>query len=367
MIEPRPEILNTPLAHHGAFDYDELTRLGLSPDDVIDFSVNSNPYGPPPGVREAIAAVPLDRYPDRECLALRQKLAAKQGYRLENIVVGNGTAELLLLIAQAFIRPGDAVVLGSPAFTEYRRVSRLMGGVIHTYPLHLLEHRVDEAHFEDRLRHLRPRVAFICQPDNPTGILWDYEMFNAIATRYPDTLFVVDEAYINFVYSEQHQGVGLESLFVEAMTLKNVVLLRSLTKDYALAGLRLGYALGHPDIIEAVRRVRPAWNVNALAQAAGLAVLDQAAWLRDCTVVLQADKTRLIAGLKEHGLEALPSATHYFLVDVGNGAAFRTKLLRHQVMVRDCGSFGLPQYVRIATRTPEDNAKLLDAVSKSHP
>ncbi len=363
MIEPRPEILNTPLAHHGAFDYDELARLGLSPDDVIDFSVNSNPYGPPPGVREAISAVPLDRYPDRECLALRQKLAAQHGHRLENTVCVNGTAELLLLIAQAFIRPGDAVVLGAPAFSEYWRVSRLMGAVIHTYPLHLLEQRVDYEQFERLLRDLRPRVAFICQPDNPTGIVWDFETFNGIAVRHPDTLFVIDEAYINFVYSEQHQGIGLESFFLEAVTLQNVVLLRSLTKDYALAGLRLGYGLGHVDTIEAIRRVRPAWNVNALAQAAGLAVLDQSVWLRDCVRVLQADKSRLIAGLAQYGLKPLPSATHFFLVNVGDGAAFRSKLLRQQIMVRDCASFGLPQYVRIATRTPADNTKLLDAVA----
>src|SRR5262245_56118897 len=125
MIEPKHDILNTVPAHHGAFDYAELARLKLSPDEIIDFSVNSNPYGPPPGVREAIAAVPLDRYPDRECLALRQRLAAIHGVEIENIVVGNGTAELLQLIALAFLERDACALMPQVTFSEYARVVSL--------------------------------------------------------------------------------------------------------------------------------------------------------------------------------------------------------------------------------------------------
>ncbi|MEO0598510.1 MAG: aminotransferase class I/II-fold pyridoxal phosphate-dependent enzyme, partial [Chloroflexota bacterium] len=142
----------------------------------------------------------------------------------------------------------------------------------------------------------------------------------------------------------------------------NVLYVRSLTKDYALAGLRLGYAIGHPDIIEAIRRVRPAWNVNALAQSAGLTVLDEGDWLKSCVQQLHQDKEKLVAGIEKLGLPVMPSYVHYFLVNVGDATAFRSELLKHKIMVRDCTSFGLPEYVRIATRTPEDNAKLLQAI-----
>jgi histidinol-phosphate/aromatic aminotransferase/cobyric acid decarboxylase-like protein len=171
--------------------------------------------------------------------------------------------------------------------------------------------------------------------------------------RNPDTLFVVDEAYAQFL---------MEPQTLINTPLPNVIVVRSMTKDYALAGLRLGYAVGHPDVIEAVRRVRPAWNVNALAQAAGAAALDQSDWLRTTVAQLHRDKTDLVNGLRALGLKPLPSNVHFFLVNVSDGAAFRSKLLHHRIMVRDCASFGLPGYVRIATRTPQDNALLIDAI-----
>ncbi|MEL6148265.1 MAG: aminotransferase class I/II-fold pyridoxal phosphate-dependent enzyme [Chloroflexota bacterium] len=140
-IKPRPEILNAAPAVHGAFDSAELERLGLSPDEVIDFSVNSNPYGPPPGVREAIANVPLDRYPDRECIALRRKLAEHHGgsrmrISIENVLVGNGTSELLQLIALAYLRAEHKVLILKPTFSEYERVIGLAGATTVAIELH---------------------------------------------------------------------------------------------------------------------------------------------------------------------------------------------------------------------------------------
>ncbi|MEL6309355.1 MAG: histidinol-phosphate transaminase [Chloroflexota bacterium] len=354
MIEPKESVKNTPPAHHGAFDYDELARLGYSPDEVIDFSVNSNPYGPPASVREAIATVPLDRYPDRECIPLRKKLAKHHNTNVENIVVGNGTAELLMLIGQAFIREGDEVLIVTPTFGEYERVAQLGGANIHYHSLPIIG-AVHYGQIASAIDNHTPKLVFLCHPNNPSGFVWDIQRLGGLIDTFPNMLFVVDEAYINFAprvlsaYEYSH-GYG------------NLLVVRSLTKDYALAGLRLGYAIGHPDIIEAIRRVRPAWNVNALAQAAGLAVLDEGDWLRTCVKQLHQDKEKLIAGIEDLDLPVMSSHVHYFLVNVGNGAAFRSKLLRHKIMVRDCASFGLPEYVRIATRTPEDNAKLLQAI-----
>ncbi|MEO1165108.1 MAG: histidinol-phosphate transaminase [Chloroflexota bacterium] len=266
MIEPKKSIKNTPPAHHGAFDYDELARLGYSPDEVIDFSVNSNPYGPPESVREAIASVPLDRYPDRECIALREKLAEHHNTNIENIVVGNGTAELLMLIAQAFIRESDEVLVVGPTFSEYERVAKLMGANVNTFNARL-NHRNEFFPPFQKIRTFieehQPRIAFMCNPNNPTGFtLYGRSIHNQFA-EVP--LAVIDEAYVNFA-----SDLGLyKSINFDWQQSPNLLMLRSLTKDFAIAGLRLGYAVGHTDVIEAIRRVRPAWNVNAMALAAG--------------------------------------------------------------------------------------------------
>ncbi|MEL6407090.1 MAG: histidinol-phosphate transaminase [Chloroflexota bacterium] len=356
MIEPKESVKNTPPTHHGAFDYDELAQLGYSPDEVLDFSVNSNPYGAPPSVREAIASVPLDRYPDRECIALREKLAEHHNTNIENIVVGNGTAELLMLIGQAFIREGDKVVAFSHTFSEYERVARLFGAELCIVP-QTVANGLSAVISEHRKIITNARIVFECHPDNPSGLInhGDHQTISIEAN--PDTLFVYDQAYINFLPKDFHYSKSPITPITD-----NVLYVRSLTKDYALAGLRLGYAIGHPDIIEAIRRVRPAWNVNALAQSAGLTVLDEGDWLKSCVQQLHQDKEKLVAGIEKLGLPVMPSYVHYFLVNVGDATAFRSELLKHKIMVRDCTSFGLPEYVRIATRTPEDNAKLLQAI-----
>jgi len=355
MIQPKKAILNTMPAHHGAFDYDELRQWGYSPDEVIDFSVNSNPYGTPKSVYDAISNVPLDRYPDRECLALREKLAKHHNVGIENIVVGNGTAELLMLIGQAFISEGDKVVAFSHTFSEYERVARLFDAKLSIVP-QTDANGLSAVISEYRNIVTNARIVFECHPDNPSGLINIGKHQTVTIKANPETLFVYDEAYVNFLPEEfqpQSHAISLTD---------NVLYVRSLTKDFAIAGLRLGYVVGHPDIIEAIRRVRPAWNVNGLAQAAGLAILDEGDWLKACVKQLHTDKDKLVKGIEKLGLSVFPSYVHYFLVNVGDATVFRSKLLQHKIMVRDCTSFGLPEYIRISTRIPEDNAKLLQAI-----
>lgn len=358
-IQPRPEILTAPVAYHGAFDYDELEQLGFSPDEVIDFSVNSNSYGPPPGVREAIANVPLDRYPDRECIALRRKLTEKHDVAIENIVAGNGTAELLLLTAMAFIRPGDKVLVIEPDFSEYKRVATLVGGNVTTYRANSEnDFQYDFSEIARLISQEQPRLVFWCNPNNPTGVTADVQSLGGLVDTFRDVLFVFDEAYVTF----HHNQHATPSMLFQTRGYDNALVMRSMTKDYGLAGLRLGYAVGTPDIVAAVARVRPAWNVNSLAQTAGLAALAEEEFIILSMHRLQEEKTKLAQALESLGLQTVPSDVHYFLVKVDNATAFRSKLLRHKIMVRDCTSFGLPQYVRIATRIPEDNTKLIRAV-----
>ncbi len=352
--EPRREVADLPPAVHGSLDLAELQGLGLRPDDVVDFSANLNPYGPSPAVREAVAKAPLDRYPDRDCLELRAALAESLGVAPARILPGNGASELIWLAALAFVRPGSRVLVIDPTFCEYGRAARLMGGHVACWRAREeTDFAVNSEEIADYLESLRPAVVFACNPNNPTGTFLPPEEIGAWARRYPQTLFVVDEAYLPFaVGSPSALDFGEENVFV----------LRSMTKDFGLAGLRLGYAIGNEKMIGALRQVQPPWSVNVMAQAAGAAALRDSAHRQHSLEVLLQAKGELAAGLTRLGLAPLPSAAHFFLVRVGDGAAFRRALLRRGILARDCASFGLPAYVRIATRRPEENERLLAAV-----
>ena len=359
-IKLKSEFLSVAAAVHGAIDYAELERFDLHPDEVIDFSVNSNPYGPPPGVRDALAGVPLDRYPDRECLALRRLLSSQLEVSIDNIVVGNGSAELLSLIAQAFLEPGDLVTIPELTFSEYDRVASLAGADKRLLPCLSPDQPVNEAWMASQAKVFKnSRVVFLCNPNNPSGqnIPVDWIMDHWVRAN-PRSLFVIDEAYANFL---PDPDTAIKR------PVSNMIVLRSMTKDFALAGLRLGYLVGEGEPLQAVRNLRNAWNVNAFAQAAGVASLSQQTWLRDCVDRLHRDKDLLIENLRLCGLDPLPSAVHYFLVRVGNARKFRQDLLSDGIMVRDATSFDLPEHIRIATRKPEENERLcqaIDAISR---
>jgi L-threonine-O-3-phosphate decarboxylase len=357
--EPRPELLQIPDAVHGALDFAELDRLGLAPEAVVDFSMNGNPYGPSPRVREAIAQVPYERYPDREVLALRQVLAGHLDITPEQLLVGNGSTELIWLLALAFVRPGDHVVLVGPTFGEYTRAAILMGGHLHFYTAQPEESfRVVPEQITQFLQQWQPRLVFVCNPNNPTGTFVTPDVIAHWATAWPGTLFIVDEAYLTFTANAPSVLPRLRH---------NMLVLRSMTKAYALAGLRLGYAVGSPDVLAALQRARPPWSVNALAQAAGIAALQDTAYLTSCLERIAQAQHDLMAGLHALGLLPVPSTTHFFLMRVGHGAACRQALLERGILVRDCASFGLPDYIRVATRRPEENARLLAALAEVRP
>ena len=345
-------------AVHGAFDFAELEQLGIDPNDVLDFSVNSNPFGTSPHVRAAIQSAPLERYPDRESIALRRALSRKLNVSANQIIIGNGTAELIQLAAQAFLQKGNRALIVEPTFGEYERSAKLAGAEILRWratPEDGFAFRPEE--IEKKLNE-NPRAVFICNPNNPTGQILPLENLHDCSRAYPNILFVVDEAYIAFVH-EMKSAISLQQ--------KNTLVLHSMTKDYAIAGLRLGYAVGDTALIEALANLRPAWNVNALAQTAGLAALQDETYLSETLTKLRTEKETLIYGLKDLGYNPVPSHTNYFLLPVGNGAQFRIKLLKRGILVRNCASFGLPDYVRIATHTAEKNRKLLDTLVNLEP
>jgi len=355
-ILPRKEIQATPFDQHGALDFGELERLGIAPDEVIDFSVNSNPWGPSPAVWKAMQQVIIERYPDRESLALRKALAKKFEIDMTNILVGNGTAGLLWLISMAFVQKDDLALVLSPTFGEYARSVALMGAEnVFIWASEEDNFTFTPETIQKAFIEYSPRLAYICNPNNPTGTTLSLETIQDLANTHSNTLFIVDEAYIQFV-------PDLPSCL--SLALPNLLVLRSMTKDYAIAGLRLGYTAGPPNLIEALAKVRSPWNVNAIAQEAGLAALMDAEYLSQSLSRLQLAKTDFLHGLNNLGLHSVPSETHYFIIKVGNAEEFRCQLLEHKIQVRDCTSFGLPEFIRVATRTPDDNARFLSALKE---
>jgi L-threonine-O-3-phosphate decarboxylase len=354
--EPRPALRHLADVPHGALDFAELERLGLAPQDVLDFSVNGNPYGPSPHVQEALRRVTLERYPDREALALRRTLSTHLDVPLECILVGNGSVELLWLTALAFLRPDDAVLIVGPTFGEYARAAAIMGAQLHSWTAQAEEtFRINPEAVLQTTQRLAPRLVFLCNPNNPTGTYLGVDTIVAWAVALPQTLFIVDEAYLPF-------APGAASVI--GTRCANLLVLRSMTKAQALAGVRLGYAVGHPEVIRALALVRPPWNVNALAQAAGIAALHDQAHVAHTLAQLAGAKEMLLQELRASGLAAVPSCTHFFLLHVGEAAACRKALLQYGILVRDCTSFGLPEYIRVATRRGQENARLLAALAR---
>ncbi len=355
--EARRVIKNLKAVPHGGFYHDELAALGLKPEDVLDFSVSTNPFMPPEGTREVIGGSAIERYPDSRASELTEKLAEKLGVKPENIVVGSGTTELIRAVATTYFRQRDRVVIIGPTYGEYEPAVRLAGA----RPVHYRAReedgfRPDFDIINGMLRDTGPRAVFVCNPNNPTGYLYPQEALDGMQRAAGDALLVLDEAYQSFLEA------GQTPLTLDERA--NVIILRSMTKDYGLPGLRLGYAVAPGDIIENLRRALPPWNVNAPAQAAGRWVLDRDKELKGSLQKVREARDYLMRELAALGFTVLPSEASYFLVRVGNGAACRSDLLRRGLMVRDCASFGLPAYVRIAPRSLPDCRKLVRALAR---
>ncbi len=344
-------------AHHGALDYHELESLGINPSSVIDFSSNINPYGPIQPVIDAATSADIKSYPDRDALALRQAIAATYEREPAEIIAGNGASELIWLLCLALLQPGDSVLVVAPTFSEYGRCAQLAGAqVSELFGGHDLDYAVPMEQIRIEIRNTNPRLVFLCNPNNPTGHLYPVDEILDTVSSFPETLFVIDEAYIDFVPQAKslikHQAA-------------NLIVLRSMTKYYALAGLRLGYLVASPEIIHNLEDIRPAWNVNAVAQAAGIAALQNKTLVDSDLPKLIDNNKQFVNQLVSAGYSPLPSSTQYFLLQVGNAAEIRQQLLRqHQIQVRDCASFGLPQHIRISTRLPHENDLLLEALVK---
>jgi histidinol-phosphate aminotransferase len=209
----------------------------------------------------------------------------------------------------------------------------------------------------DRIRTKNPKIVFLCNPNNPTGYYLKKDEFEKILSVASESLVVLDEAYVSFV-----DQAWLSTGYIEG---NNLLVVRSMTKNYALAGLRLGYAVAGEEIISILSRVCPPWNVNAVAQKAGLTVLQSKEYLEKSRKSVSREKKYLVTSLEKLGFVCVPSDANYFLVKVNDAAGFRKRLLvTKRLMVRDCTSFGLPEYIRIAPRYHNQNRQLINAIKE---
>lgn len=353
MIRPRPEVVATAPAPHGGpvgADADAAVRL--------DFSVSLNAWGPAPVVLDAIRAARADDYPDPASRAPRRAAARRWGRPEEEIVFGAGAAELIHAVCFAFLRAGDTVLVPTPTFGEYARAAGLCGARVLAGIADPPAYAMDpDAIATATVRH-RPRLVFLCTPNNPTGqtLTRDEVRRVADACATADALLVLDQSYDAF---------APEPLGTPALPGHPAVLhLRSITKDHALAGVRAAFAVASPPVAGWVARVRPPWTASAPAQAAAVAALSDAGMAHVAATLprLRFERELLEAAFARLRFPTVRTGTHFFLAAVGDAARLARSLADDGIRVRDCTSFGLPGHVRVAARTPPENNELIHAL-----
>ncbi|MCI0460198.1 MAG: threonine-phosphate decarboxylase CobD [Gemmataceae bacterium] len=342
-----------PLFRHG-------DRAGSEAPGLLDFCVTLNPLGPPPAVLHTLSGGrrAVARYPDPGCRELVERLAEWHGCPPEQVVVGNGANDLIYLVTRA-ARP-SRVAIAEPTYTEYLRAALVAGAEV----THWLAAGDDfrPAPFDPEGAEL----LWLCNPNNPTGQLWPADLLAGWIHAHPRTLFAVDEAFLPLTFPGEPDGV---SLIPWTSRLPNLVVLRSLTKLYALPGLRLGYAVASPEWAHRLRAQAVPWSVNALAQLAGVAALADDAYQRSTRAWLDSEARSFAGRLAEVDarFRPLPSATSFVLVRLEGLTAGRVvaRLRQRGMAVRDASNFvGLDgRCVRIAARGPEDNTRLLEALA----
>ena len=340
---------------------EEVAReLGLPADSIIKLASNENPFGPSPlavaAMQQAIAGVHL--YPDGNAFYLKQKLAAKLGVEPANLVLGNGSNDIIEFIGHALLAPGADVVVSQYCFAIYPIVTKLFGANVVTVPAKNYGHDLPAM-----LRAITPatRVVFVANPNNPTGTLVPREELIQFVNDVPDdVLLVMDEAYVEFL----DDAVDLIPL-IRLGARKNLILMRTFSKIYGLAGLRVGYGIASAEFISALEKIRQPFNLNLLAQAAALAALDDVAHVRQTRSNNFGGLEFFATAFRALKLEYVPSHANFILVRVGQGQKVFDAMQRLGVITRSMGGYQLPEWIRISIGTRAENERCLAALKKS--
>lgn len=344
---PRPAVLQIAPYVPGRPAAQVREQYGL--DNVVKLASNENPFGPSPRALEAAARAltEMNWYPDGGSVALRERLAGLFGLERANVILGNGSDEVIMLLASAYLDTGDEVVLATPPYGIYLNAIHMAGGTPVGVPL--CEYRHD---LEAMVAAITPRtrLVFVANPHNPTGTVVTAAALRSFASRVsPRTLLVVDEAYHDFV--DDGQRCTARDLLDDY---PNVVTLRTFSKAYGLAGLRAGYALAHRDVIATLDRIRPPFDLNVAVQAAALAALDDTEYVAHVVARTREGRARLLEIARRHGLEAIPSQANFVLMRVSDSAACAEALLRRGVIARPGENLGVPGWLRVSVGASDD-------------
>jgi histidinol-phosphate aminotransferase len=354
-----PEWVRTLQAYPPGKPIEELEReLGIH--DSIKLASNENPLGPSPRAVQAIAAAlqGLHRYPDGSAFFLSRRLADRHGVSPEQIMVGNGSNELIELVVRTFLRPGDEAVMADQAFIVYKLVTQAVGATPRTVPLRNFTHDLEA--IGDAVT-ARTRLVFLANPNNPTGTIFsrsDWQSFLE-AMRGRQLLVVADDAYAEFVDDPEYP----DSVGDRGDGSIPVISLRTFSKLFGLAGLRIGYAVAPAAIIEVMSRIRQPFNVNQLAQVGALAALDDRDHIDRTLANNRAGMQRLCDGFATLGLTFVPSSANFVMVRVGPGARVYEALLRQGVIVRPMDFYGFPEHLRVTIGLPAENERFLGALT----
>lgn len=333
---------------------EELAReMGLEPKDIIKLASNENPLGPSPRALAAMRET-LERahfYPDGGGWALRNGIANALGLARENVILGNGSNEIIEFIGHAFLRPGDEVVTAKHAFAVYTLMAQLFGAKTVEVPDPGYRHDLDAM-----LAAITPRTrqVFVANPNNPTGTLVGQEEIDRFMARVPDHVLVIfDEAYFEFLDNPP-------DVLRYVREDRNVVVMRTFSKIQGLANLRIGYGLAPAKIAGVLQKTRQPFNANGIAQAGALAGLQDAEHMRRTRELTHEGRSYFESEFAAMGLEYVPSAANFVLVKVGDGDRVFQALLRRGLIVRAMRSYKLPEWIRVSVGTMEQNRRFID-------
>ncbi len=337
----------------------ELAReMGLPVESIVKLASNENPLGMSPRARAAVdkTIAGLERYPDQ--YSLIAALAERLGVNQNQVVLGNGSNDVLDLAARVFLAPGRSSVFAQHAFAVYPLATMSAGAECIVAPAKHYGHDLAAMHAA-----IRPdtRLVWIANPNNPTGNFLPYSEIHAFLKAVPaDVAVVLDEAYNEYLPpAERVDTVAWLKEF------PNLVITRTFSKIYGLAGLRVGFAVASPEIADLMNRVRQPFNVNNLAVAAACAALDDHLFVAESYQLNRRGMEQIVAGLKRLGLEHIPSHGNFVTFAVSDGAAVNQKLLKQGVIVRPIGGYGLPNHLRVTIGLESENARFLEALEKA--
>jgi histidinol-phosphate aminotransferase len=343
---------------------DELKRE-YRVNDIIKLASNENPLGPSPMALQAMQSefVELARYPDGNGFVLKQTIADKLNVAQEQITLGNGSNDILELIARAFVTADNEVIFSQHAFAVYPLVTQAVNAEAVVIPA------TEWGHDLQAMREAvndRTRVIFIANPNNPTGTWLDGEALKAFIAGIPDhVIVVVDEAYFEYANDSRMQAQGYCSAIPWLKEFPNLVVTRTFSKAYGLAALRVGYGISHPDIADLLNRVRQPFNVNHLGLVAAAAALGDQQYLNESITMNATGMGLLTEGFSRMGLQYIPSVANFVSVDIGKDAAKVYDALLHEgVIVRPVANYGMPNHIRVTIGLPEENERFLAALKK---